>query len=163
MPEHVLMSEIEIITDGGRRRRWTAAEKLRIVEETLDDSASISVVARRNGVAPNLLYRWRCLMLEGGSVAASLAPMITRYGLRWSNGCQDYDLIKTRLSFRLMMRTSVRGCPHRPVQPGGRTRRWRWKAQRIRSGRVSDLLCMSDPVHASPKGSMHDDLQGTSG
>ncbi len=71
MPEHVLMSEIEIITDSGRRRRWTAAEKLRIVEETLDDRASISVVARRNGVAPNLLYRWRRLMLEGGSVAVS--------------------------------------------------------------------------------------------
>lgn len=71
MPEHVLMSEIEIITDGGRRRRWTAAEKLRIVEETLDERASISVVARRNGVAPNLLYRWRRLMLEGGSVAVS--------------------------------------------------------------------------------------------
>ena len=71
MPEHVLMSEIEIITDGGRRRRWTAAEKLRIVEETLDDRASISVVARRNGVAPNLLYRWRRLMLEGGSVAVA--------------------------------------------------------------------------------------------
>jgi transposase len=67
----VLMSEIEIITDGGRRRRWTAAEKLRIVEETLDDRASISVVARRNGVAPNLLYRWRRLMLEGGSVAVT--------------------------------------------------------------------------------------------
>ena len=29
--------------------------------------------------------------------------------------------------------------------------------------RMSDLLCMSDPVHASSKGSMHDDLQGTSG
>ncbi len=71
MPEHVLMSGIEIITDGGRRRRWTAAEKLRIVEETLDDRASISVVARRNGVAPNLLYRWRRLMLEGGSVAVT--------------------------------------------------------------------------------------------
>ena len=71
MPEHVLMSEIEIITDGGRRRRWTSAEKLRIVEETLDDRASISVVARRNGVAPNLLYRWRRLMLEGGSVAVA--------------------------------------------------------------------------------------------
>lgn len=71
MPEHVLMSEIEIIADGGRRRRWSAAEKLRIVEETLDDRASISVVARRNGVAPNLLYRWRRLMLEGGSVAVS--------------------------------------------------------------------------------------------
>ncbi len=71
MPEHVLMSEIEIITDGGRRRRWSSAEKLRIVEETLDDRASISVVARRNGVAANLLYRWRRLMLEGGAVAVT--------------------------------------------------------------------------------------------
>ena len=71
MPEHVLMSEIEIITDGGRRRRWSAAEKLRIVEETLDEGASISVVARRNGVAPNLLYRWRRLMLDGAAVAVS--------------------------------------------------------------------------------------------
>ena len=67
----MIMSEIEIITDGGRRRRWSAAEKLRIVEETLDEGASISVVARRNGVAPNLLYRWRRLMLDGGAVAVS--------------------------------------------------------------------------------------------
>ena len=46
MPEHVLMSEIEIITDGGRRRRWSAAENLQMVEETLEDRASISIVAR---------------------------------------------------------------------------------------------------------------------
>ena len=65
------MSDVEIITDGGRRRRWSAAEKLRIVEETLDERSSISVVARRNGVAPNLLYRWRRLMLEGGAVAVT--------------------------------------------------------------------------------------------
>jgi transposase len=71
MPEDMLMAHVEIITDGGRRRRWTAAEKLRIVEETLEDHASISIVARRNGVAPNLLYRWRRLMLEGGSVAVT--------------------------------------------------------------------------------------------
>jgi hypothetical protein len=38
------MSEIEIITDDGRWRRWTAVERLRIVEETLDDQPSISVV-----------------------------------------------------------------------------------------------------------------------
>lgn len=65
------MSDYEIITDGGRRRRWSSSEKLRIVEETLDETASISVVARRNGVAPNLLYRWRRLMSEGGAVAVS--------------------------------------------------------------------------------------------
>jgi len=77
MPKHVLMSDYEIITDGGRRRRWSAAEKVRIVEETLEDGASISVVARRNGVAPNLLYRWRRLMLDGGAVAVSEDDHVT--------------------------------------------------------------------------------------
>jgi transposase len=71
------MSEIEIITDGGRRRRWPASEKLRIVEETLYDGESISAVARRNGVAPNLLYRWRKLMLEGGSIAVTGDDSVT--------------------------------------------------------------------------------------
>ena len=33
--------------------------------------ATRPVIARRNGVAPNLLYRWRRLMLEGGSVAVT--------------------------------------------------------------------------------------------
>lgn len=59
------MTDIEIITDGGRHRRWPAAEKLRIVEETMYDGESISAVARRNRVAPNLLYRWRKLMPKG--------------------------------------------------------------------------------------------------
>lgn len=61
---------IKIIIDGSRQRRWTAEEP-RIVEETLEDGASISVVARRNGFAPNLLYRWRRLMLYGRAVAVS--------------------------------------------------------------------------------------------
>ena len=37
MPKHVLMSDYEIITDGGRRRRWKAPGKLLIVEETLEE------------------------------------------------------------------------------------------------------------------------------
>jgi len=48
----VLVSDYEIITQRGRRRRWPASDKLRIVEETLDETASISIVARRNGVTP---------------------------------------------------------------------------------------------------------------
>lgn len=43
MPEPMLMADVEIITDGGRRRRWSAAEKLRSVEETLEDHASIPI------------------------------------------------------------------------------------------------------------------------
>ena len=56
MPWHRLMSDddqrIEIITGTARRRRWTTAEKLRIVEEPLHSGESLSAVARRNGVAP---------------------------------------------------------------------------------------------------------------
>ena len=71
------MSDVEIITDGGRRRRWPASEKLRMVEETRYEGESISAVARRNGVAPNLLYRWRKLMLEGGSIAVTGDDSVT--------------------------------------------------------------------------------------
>lgn len=71
---------IEIITGTGRRRRWTAAQKLRMVEETWQTGESISEVARRNGVAPNLLYRWRRLMSEGGAVAVQADDAVTGNG-----------------------------------------------------------------------------------
>ena len=47
------------------------------MEEALYDGESISAVARRNGVAPNLLYRWRKLMLEGGSIAVTGDDSVT--------------------------------------------------------------------------------------
>jgi hypothetical protein len=37
MPGYVLMPRIDIITDGGFRCRWSATEKLRIVEEAVVD------------------------------------------------------------------------------------------------------------------------------
>lgn len=48
------------------------------MEETLYGGESISAVARRNGVAPNLQYRWRKLMLEGGSAAVTGDDSATR-------------------------------------------------------------------------------------
>jgi transposase-like protein len=70
IPEHRLMSDeyrrIEVITGTARRRRWSVEEKLRILGESCEPGESVSVVARRNGVAPNLLYRWRRLMHQGG-------------------------------------------------------------------------------------------------
>jgi transposase len=52
-----------------QRRRWTLAEKLRIVEESSQPGMSVSYVARKHGIAPNLLFRWRKLMTEGGKTA----------------------------------------------------------------------------------------------
>lgn len=73
----MLMDNVEIIVDGGRRRYWSGSDKLRIVEEALASEGTISSVARRNGVPPNLLYRWRKLMLEGGSVAVTGDDSVT--------------------------------------------------------------------------------------
>jgi transposase-like protein len=41
------------------RRRWTTAHKLKIVSESLAPHASVTEVARRHGLNPNLIYRWR--------------------------------------------------------------------------------------------------------
>jgi transposase len=68
---------VEVITGTVRRRRWSIDEKLRIVDETLRTGESISAVARRNGVAPNLLYR---LMTEGGAVAVQADDGVTANG-----------------------------------------------------------------------------------
>ena len=114
MPEHVLMSEIEIITDGGRRRRWSAAEKLRIVEETLYDRASISVVARRNGVAPNLLYRWRRLMLDGGAVAVSEDDDVTRSSLRDGPSARWRTVSANSSASSAARRWNAQGCATAP-------------------------------------------------
>jgi transposase-like protein len=41
---------VEIITSVQRRRRWTAPEKVRMVEETFEPGMTVSLVARRHGV-----------------------------------------------------------------------------------------------------------------
>ena len=38
---------VEIITSVQRRRRWTAPEKVRMVEETFEPGMTVSLVARR--------------------------------------------------------------------------------------------------------------------
>jgi transposase len=62
---------IEVITSVQRRRRWATAEKVRLVEETMQPGMSVSFVARRAGVAPSLLFAWRRRMLEGGFQAVA--------------------------------------------------------------------------------------------
>lgn len=53
-----------------RRRRWSPAEKMAMVEETYAPGASVSLVARRHGVAPSQLFAWRRLAAEGALTAA---------------------------------------------------------------------------------------------
>ena len=65
------IDRVEVITSVQRRRRWSAEEKATIVQETLQETyapgMSVSLVARRHGIAPNQLFRWRRLYAEGAS------------------------------------------------------------------------------------------------
>ncbi|MER2265081.1 IS3 family transposase [Methylobacterium oxalidis] len=59
----------EILTGVQRRRRWSTAEKIRLVDESQQPGSSVSFVARRYGLSPSLLFRWKRRMLEGGHQA----------------------------------------------------------------------------------------------
>jgi transposase len=50
---------IEVLTGPGRRRRWSAEEKARIVAETLEPGARVSEIARRRQICPQQVFGWR--------------------------------------------------------------------------------------------------------
>jgi transposase len=50
---------LEVITGIGRRRRFTADFKARVIEETLVPGAVVSDIARRHGLAPQQVFTWR--------------------------------------------------------------------------------------------------------
>ena len=61
---------IDILSGPERRRRWTAAEKVAIVNETYEPGVTVSLVARRHGIALNQLFHWRKLAAQGALTAA---------------------------------------------------------------------------------------------
>ncbi len=65
------VSRVEVITTVQRRRRWTTAEKVRLVEEASQPGMSVSFVARRAGIAPSQLFAWNRRMAEGGQAAVA--------------------------------------------------------------------------------------------
>ena len=65
---------IELLTGPGRRRRWSDAEKARIVAESLAPGACVSAVARKWHVAPQQVFGWRRSMCRDGVVRSSMAP-----------------------------------------------------------------------------------------
>ena len=66
---------VELITGERRRRRWTDAEKARIVAESFEEGTNISEVARRNGVSRGLLTVWRRQITTMAGKAPSFVPI----------------------------------------------------------------------------------------
>lgn len=44
---------------GKKRRKWTAAEKLRIVLTCMQPGVEVSEVCRREGITPTMYYNWK--------------------------------------------------------------------------------------------------------
>ena len=66
---------IEIITSVQRRRRWSTAEKERLVAASLEPGVGVSAVAREAGIHPSQLYGWRrqlCQRPQPGSNFAAV-------------------------------------------------------------------------------------------
>ena len=71
------ISRLEIV-DTGRRRRWSAEAKVRIVEESLSAPRQVSATARRHGISHQVLFSWRKAYRAGrlGAPAGFVPAMI---------------------------------------------------------------------------------------
>ena len=68
-------AQVEVITSVQRRRRWSRAEKERIVAATMEPGAVASEVARAAGVHSSQLFRWRQQLCERAQIPAVFHPV----------------------------------------------------------------------------------------
>ena len=66
---------VEVITSVQRRRRWSRAEKERIVAATLEPGAVASEVARAAGIHTSQLFRWRQQLCGPAGATAGFSPV----------------------------------------------------------------------------------------
>lgn len=78
-PERPLR-RLEVISGAGGRRRWSADDKARILEETLVPGAVVSEVARRHGLTPQQVFTWRRearrVLTEAGETPTAFVPAV---------------------------------------------------------------------------------------
>jgi transposase len=92
-PKATELRRFEVITGTGRRRRWSAEAKARIVAESLVPGAQVSDVARRHGIRPQQLFGWRraargeCLAPK--AAVPPFVPVVTE--LRGESGMSEAD------------------------------------------------------------------------
>jgi transposase len=68
-------TQVEVITSVERRRRWSSAEKERLVAASLEPGAAVSVLAREAGLHPTQLYKWRRQLCARHEAASGFTPV----------------------------------------------------------------------------------------
>jgi len=75
---------VEVITSVQRRRRWSRAEKERLVAASLEPGAVASAIARDAGIHVSQLFGWRrqlCGPDQGRFAAVQVGPEPSRGGV----------------------------------------------------------------------------------
>ena len=100
------------VVNTGRRRRWSVAEKLRIVEESFQGHRQVSATACRHDISPSLLFSWRKAFRRGRDEVRPAERVVAFYNQRgtaeqWTK--EGKNAIKwTRLSCRSLRNNAVR-------------------------------------------------------
>jgi transposase len=68
-------TQVEVITSIERRRRWSSAEKERLVAASLEPGAAVSALAREAGIHPSQLYGWRRKLCARREAVPDFAPV----------------------------------------------------------------------------------------
>jgi transposase len=68
-------TQVEVITSVERRRRWSRAEKERIVAAAIEPGAVASEVARAAGIHVSQLFRWRQQLCGAAPAGPAFTPV----------------------------------------------------------------------------------------
>ena len=67
---------VEVLGGVERRRRWSRDEKMRILAESLEPGVTVAEVARRNDVAPSVLFAWRRQARLPAATSTTMVPVM---------------------------------------------------------------------------------------
>ena len=148
-------NRIEVVTSVQRRRRWTASEKVRMVEETFAPGMTVSLVARQHGVAPNQLFTWRRLVAQGSLTAAGSGEEVVPASDYRALQNQVRELHRLLGKKTLVAEIIIARCDpeNKWFGIGGLRDLFRFKASlwRDRASHASKRKCLGDCVAATPR------------
>jgi transposase len=70
------VSDVEIVAQVERRRKWTIGEKAALIAEVEAEGGKVKLVARRHRMSESLLYNWRSAWKAAAAAAVGPAGSV---------------------------------------------------------------------------------------
>lgn len=75
-PKPIVVRRLEVITDVGGRRKWSADAKAEIMLEALAPGATVSEVARRHDLRPQQVFGWLREARKAAEPGPAFVPVV---------------------------------------------------------------------------------------